>query len=108
VQLPPFSSNAGLDGVQPLRRREALKDDSLDGVLVTNDHVIAGAADLFAQTSAGFSICRTIVEAHAGRLTVDSNPDRGATVGFTLPVNDQDGQQIRVSGSSSSLVHGPR
>jgi signal transduction histidine kinase len=54
------------------------------------------------------SVCRTIVEAHGGRLTVESNPDRGATVGFTLPVNDQEGQQIRVSGSSSSLIRGPR
>jgi signal transduction histidine kinase len=56
----------------------------------------------------GLSVCRTIAEAHGGRLTVESNPDRGATVVFTLPVNDQEGQQIHVSGSSSSLIRGPR
>jgi signal transduction histidine kinase len=34
----------------------------------------------------GLSIARTIVEAHDGRIVAENNPDRGATVRFTLPV----------------------
>jgi C4-dicarboxylate-specific signal transduction histidine kinase len=32
----------------------------------------------------GLAICRTIIEAHAGQLTVESNPERGLTVAFVL------------------------
>jgi C4-dicarboxylate-specific signal transduction histidine kinase len=33
----------------------------------------------------GLSICRTIIEAHGGRLWAESNDDRGAALRFTLP-----------------------
>lgn len=35
----------------------------------------------------GLSICRTIVSAHGGRIWADNNPDRGATLHFTLQVH---------------------
>jgi PAS domain S-box-containing protein len=36
----------------------------------------------------GLSICRSIIEAHGGRVWATPNPSHGATFQFTLPVND--------------------
>ena len=38
----------------------------------------------------GLPISRTIVEAHGGRISAENNPDRGATVSFTLPASPPD------------------
>ena len=37
----------------------------------------------------GLSICRTIVEAHGGRIRVDSGTDRGTAFRFSVPVFDE-------------------
>jgi two-component system sensor kinase FixL len=39
----------------------------------------------------GLSICRSIIDAHGGRLQAIPNPDRGVAFRFTLPLVDQDG-----------------
>jgi signal transduction histidine kinase len=38
----------------------------------------------------GLSICRSIVDAHGGRLWADANEPRGAVVQFTLPAENKD------------------
>jgi C4-dicarboxylate-specific signal transduction histidine kinase len=35
----------------------------------------------------GLSICRSIIEAHGGVISIENNLDRGATARFTLPVS---------------------
>jgi signal transduction histidine kinase len=38
-------------------------------------------------TGLGLSICQGIIEAHGGKITVESKPGHGAKFSFSLPVN---------------------
>jgi signal transduction histidine kinase len=38
----------------------------------------------------GLAICRSIIDAHGGRLLADANEPRGAVFQFTLPAGNND------------------
>ncbi|CAN1210612.1 histidine kinase [Tumidithrix helvetica PCC 7403] len=46
----------------------------------------------FEGTGIGLAICRKIAERHNGTLTAESEPDRGATFIFTLPIHQPTGE----------------
>jgi PAS domain S-box-containing protein len=48
----------------------------------------------------GLSICRSILEAHGGRIWAEANPDRGVTVRFDLPAEGAE-ERLRAAGEAS-------
>lgn len=98
----------GIEAMQPVndRPRELVirtRHDDAGQILVTVADCGVGIAtenaerlfDAFYTTKAsgmgmGLSICRSIVEAHRGRLSVTRNVGPGATFQFTLPLRQED------------------
>jgi signal transduction histidine kinase len=94
--------------MQPVkdRPRELLirtQQDETNQVLVTVSDCGVGVAaenadrlfDAFFTTKSGgmgmgLSICRSIVNAHGGRLSASANAGPGATFQFTLPLHQED------------------
>jgi PAS domain S-box-containing protein len=111
VQLQQVIINLVMNGIEAMqsvtdRPRELVirSQQAETGVLVT---VIDTGVGIFAENAdrlfnaffttkssgmgMGLSICRSIVEAHGGRLWVTANVPHGATFQFTLPVNADTG-----------------
>ena len=98
----------GIEAMQPVkdRPRELLirtQQDETNQVLVTVSDCGVGVAaenadrlfDAFFTTKSGgmgmgLSICRSIVNAHGGRLSASANAGPGATFQFTLPLHQED------------------
>ncbi|HTE83393.1 MAG TPA: ATP-binding protein, partial [Dehalococcoidia bacterium] len=95
----------GIEAMQSVtdRPRELMirsRQDETQGVLVSVTDCGVGISaenadrlfDAFFTTKSngigmGLSICRSIMEAHGGRLSASGNEGPGATFQFTLPVN---------------------
>ncbi|MHC2338474.1 PAS domain-containing sensor histidine kinase [Bradyrhizobium sp. USDA 4454] len=98
----------GIEAMQPVTDRprqlviRTCQDDAGQIVVAVADCGVGIAAenterlfDAFYSTKAsgmgmGLSICRSIVEAHRGRLSVTGNRGPGATFQFTLPLRQED------------------
>jgi PAS domain S-box-containing protein len=98
----------GIEAMQPVMDRThelviRTRQNETDQVLVTVSDCGVGVAaedvdrlfDAFFTTKSdgmgmGLSICRSIVDAHGGRLSASGNTGPGATFQFTLPLHQED------------------
>jgi C4-dicarboxylate-specific signal transduction histidine kinase len=111
IQLQQVILNLVINGIEAMqqvkdRPRELVirtLQDETSQVLVTVSDVGVGVAaenadrlfDAFFTTKSsgmgmGLSICRSIVDAHGGRLSASGNTGPGATFQFTLPLHRED------------------
>jgi PAS domain S-box-containing protein len=117
VQLQQVIINLAMNGMEAMqsvtdRPRELVirsRQDGADQVLVRVTDCGVGIPaenadrlfDAFFTTKAsgmgmGLSVCRSIMEAHGGRLWATANVPHGATLQFTLPVNADNALPIQV------------
>jgi signal transduction histidine kinase len=108
VQLQQVIINLMMNGIEAMgsvtdRRRELVirsgRDETQQVLLSVTDCGVGISAEdadrlftaFFTTKSSGMgmglSICRSIIEAHGGRLWATANVPHGATFHFTLPVN---------------------
>jgi len=93
----------------PAQRRLLIRTSQRKGVDITMDVTDCGTglrredmASLFTPffttkkqgLGVGLAICKTIMDAHGGRLWAENNPDRGATFHFVLPVPQESFEEV--------------
>ena len=86
------------DGARDLSVASSLREDQQVAVSVRDSGVGLPPtdADIFTPffttkrggLGLGLAICASIVQAHGGAVWAARNADRGATIGFTLPVHE--------------------
>ncbi|MEJ2209658.1 MAG: ATP-binding protein [Anaerolineae bacterium] len=77
-----------------------LSDDALERVFDRGRP--SGAPGGLGESGAGLALVKTLVEAHGGRLWVESKQGQGTTFSFVLPVTDLDGPGHGPDGSDAS------
>lgn len=98
------------DRARPERVRVYVKDSGIGVKPEERERIFGGyyrtdASKRFAQGfGIGLSLSRSIIEAHGGRIEVDSEPGKGSTFSFTLPVWVADGSSDRRGAVQEALA----
>ena len=62
---------------------EGIQSDSIDAIFSPFHTTKSTGMGL------GLSICKSIIDAHGGKISAENNPDRGATFSIVLPTGGQ-------------------
>ncbi|MCE5200469.1 MAG: histidine kinase N-terminal 7TM domain-containing protein [Armatimonadota bacterium] len=65
---------------------EGIPEEALDRIFEKFGQVESRKSGRKISTGLGLTLCKMVVEAHGGRIWVDSEIDKGSTFSFTLPV----------------------
>lgn len=72
--------------VEVIDRGQGIPEEERDKLFKTFSKTSVRSTAGEASTGLGLAICRKIVEAHGGTITVDSEIDKGSTFKFSLPI----------------------
>jgi signal transduction histidine kinase len=85
-----LSGAAGKDGMLTVRvadRGRGIPDDKADLIFERFKQVDAADAREKGGSGLGLAICRSIVNAHGGRIWTEKNGEQGSLFLFTVPLN---------------------
>jgi signal transduction histidine kinase len=98
------------DAARPDRVRVYVRDTGIGIAAEDQEKIFAGyyrteSSKRFAKGfGIGLSLSRSIVEGHGGRIEVESEPGKGSTFSFLLPIWVADGRQDRTSAVKEAVI----
>ena len=80
IKEQKITSQGGLDNAKPIRQKMCIRDRFYSGA--------NQIADSRRSLGLGLSLCKSIINAHGGELTVSDNLPHGTVFTFTLPAGE--------------------